>query len=1190
MFANLRRPIALIISSASIAQPRFRVAFRSSLRLLSSTSEPLFSEPMPQGKHVKQQWVAKPKSEAAHEAGHDRSSSGSTHGSTAPGNKPAHPEEYRSPVDEHPDSHPEPIKHAADTSRSNSKGARVINAGLMATTTTPTMASAASAQLSLGQDDLADRVERMKIGSKEEEHQHQGKKKGKIKEDVVTPEKVKGTVADAQLRATFYPKFENEKSDQEVRIRMQEVVGAGHGVLEVTQKHSGSLFLYSGDNGGAFAKNSYGNLYTAVGVFVLGRTLQEAWGSQAGQKQREFNAYLKEHRICIGMELVTAVLGDHGQRPLQDYVVVTAVTKLVGRPHFMSTPEVVAFCHQWRLPTNHYWLFSTKASVTSFFTAYDALCEEGLAGTVTNVLNDIADTHLPATKRHEDIQGEILEGLVARIVTPESLTILKEVLVQYPPPPVPEIPFSGKDLREICSSHRDSENKQVAALLRAVGSDFCSDTEDWLEDKLIEQEGKTKTRTYPMLETLLHSTPANYSTKKLQEMIRVIHKSKLPVRFKCHKIMSSQSRNDQDNVVSQFKMTVHVLSDSAFRRYQKEMSKHASLWPLYRGFFVDVRVFNASNAPAMIDKKSLTDGNAEETRGSGECGQDDSVDESQNLMLKLKFLPYKIRTFLIRNGISALFDKGVAEYKEYYTRQMKIWGTSPEKQMELTKLLNEWAGYIKKRMNGKKLSSNTYLTEAEPFLKQFAERSLKNKKLVGAAGVDIDVDDFLAIQQGGEDEYISEGEHAPSAATPAPAAPAIKAQGMLVFFPGIPGCAKSALCKAIMTSTHELPTHSLMGDMIKGKYWPKLNDERAKKPHRITFADKNAPNKEVWQTVQKICNTTRAIGVPVVPESEGTGLNPFSLDVLAVFIYRVLQRTNHPGKLDKNTPNPGYVLLMFYNLYDGMDRKEFEEELTSQFGHIVKIPVLKLNRSPMPRAVLNFLEEGLDLYNRHTRKHGRLESLHGSFKDEWMEWERGLRKIMVEHKEYLLEVQVPFQEVVETVQQQLKAITSGDFVMHVPVHKEERSFQTIRFVAIALDSDQVVDVLQKASIHNPQVGSALSNKDLKGSIGQAHITLAHKASHGGAAVAAYAPQRGCETEVQLTALLFSEKLVAVEVQLAASGEKAVVSKNEWPHLTVWTAPGMKAKDANRLPQMAESGEATRVELQPATLSGHINFY
>ena len=60
------------------------------------------------------------------------------------------------------------------------------------------------------------------------------------------------------------------------------------------------------------------------------------------------------------------------------------------------------------------------------------------------------------------------------------------------------------------------------------------------------------------------------------------------------------------------------------------------------GFFVDVRVLNASAAPAVIDKKSLIDCNDEETRGYGECGQDDSVDETQNLMLKLKFLPYKV--------------------------------------------------------------------------------------------------------------------------------------------------------------------------------------------------------------------------------------------------------------------------------------------------------------------------------------------------------------------------------------------------------------------------------------------------------------------------------------------------------------------------------------------------------------------
>lgn len=98
----------------------------------------------------------------------------------------------------------------------------------------------------------------------------------------------------------------------------------------------------------------------------------------------------------------------------------------------------------------------------------------------------------------------------------------------------------------------------------------------------------------------------------------------------------------------------------------------------------------------------------------------------------------------------------------------------------------------------------------------------------------------------------------------------------------------------------------------------------------------------------------------------------------------------------------------------------------------------------------------------------------------------------------------------------------------------------------------------QVSRQNPQVEAVLSNKDLKGSIGQAHITLAHKASHGGAAVAAYAPQRGSETQVQLSALLFSENLVAVEVQLAASGEKAVASKNAWPHLTVLKSKTLSA--------------------------------
>ncbi|KAH6787039.1 RNAligase [Perilla frutescens var. hirtella] len=181
---------------------------------------------------------------------------------------------------------------------------------------------------------------------------------GKMLESFTTDS---STYSLAQVRATFYPRFENEKSDQEVRTRMIEMVSKGLATVEISLKHSGSLFMYAGHERGAYAKNSYGNIYTVVGVFVLGRMFREAWGSQASKKQVEFNEFLERNHMCISMELVTAVLGDHGQRPRDDYGVVTAVTELGnGKPKFYSTPDLIAFCRNWRLPTNHVWLFSTS--------------------------------------------------------------------------------------------------------------------------------------------------------------------------------------------------------------------------------------------------------------------------------------------------------------------------------------------------------------------------------------------------------------------------------------------------------------------------------------------------------------------------------------------------------------------------------------------------------------------------------------------------------------------------------------------------------------------------------------------------------------------------------------------------------------------------------------------------------------
>ncbi|KAG4386940.1 hypothetical protein GLYMA_11G152960v4 [Glycine max] len=968
---------------------------------------------------------------------------------------------------------------------------------------------------------------------------------------------------------------------------MIELVAKGLATLEVSLKHSGSLFMYAGHEGGAYAKNSFGNIYTAVGVFVLGRMFREAWGTEASKKQAEFNNFLERNHMCISMELVTAVLGDHGQRPQEDYAVVTAVTELGnGKPKFYSTPEIIAFCRKWRLPTNHVWLFSTRKSAASFFAAYDALCEEGTATSVCKALDEIADISVPGSKDHVKAQGEILEGLVARLVSHDSSNHIEKTLKEFPPPPADGVALdSGPSLREICAANRTDEKQQIKALLESVGSSFCPAYSDWFGTDGADYHSRNADRS--VLSKFLQAHPADYSTKKLQEIVRLMREKRFPAAFKCYHNFHKVDAMSSDNIF--YKMVIHVHSDSAFRRYQKEMRLKPGLWPLYRGFFVDINLFKANKETAgEVSKNSVNE------TGNSSSGKDDFADEDANLMVKLKFLTYKLRTFLIRNGLSILFKEGPGAYKAYYLRQMKIWGTSAAKQRELSNMLDEWAVYIRRKCGNKPLSSSTYLSEAEPFLEQFAKRSPQNQALIGSAGNLVRTEDFLAIVEGGQDEegdLVAEREIALPGPNISVKDTVPKYEGLIVFFPGIPGCAKSALCKELLNDQGGLgddrPVHSLMGDLIKGKYWQKVAEERRKKPNSIMLADKNAPNEEVWRLIEDMCHKTRASAVPVVAESEGTDSNPFSLDALAVFMFRVLQRVNHPGNLDKGSPNAGYVLLMFYHLYEGRNRREFEGELIERFGSLVKMPLLKSDRNPLPEPVQSVLEEGIDLYKLHTKRHGRLESTKGSYAKEWIKWEKQLRDILCGNAEYFNSIQVPFEFAVKQVLEQLRSIAKGEYT---PPDTERRKFGTIVFAALSMPVTEIHGVLNKLAQSNPKINEFLKDKRLE-NVNRAHLTLAHKRSHGIKAVADYGIYHNKKVPVELTALLFTDKMAAFEACTGSVEGEKIVSKNSWPHITLWTAEGVAAKDANMLPQLLAEGKANRIDFNPPiNISGTLDFY
>lgn len=107
-----------------------------------------------------------------------------------------------------------------------------------------------------------------------------------------------------------------------------------------------------------------------------------------------------------------------------------------------------------------------------------------------------------------------------------------------------------------------------------------------------------------------------------------------------------------------------------------------------------------------------------------------------------------------------------------------------------------------------------------------------------------------------------------------------------------------------------------------------------------------------------------------------------------------------------------------------------------------------------------------------------------------------------------------------------------------------------------------------------------------------HVTLAHKRAHGVSAVASYAVYQKQQLPVSFNALFYTDnKMAALEAQLGTVNGETLVSRNDWPHVTLWTAAGVAPKEANTLPQLVSQGKAKRVPLDPpVTISGVVDLY
>ena len=102
--------------------------------------------------------------------------------------------------------------------------------------------------------------------------------------------------------------------------------------------------------------------------------------------------------------------------------------------------------------------------------------------------------------------------------------------------------------------------------------------------------------------------------------------------------------------------------------------------------------------------------------------------------------------------------------------------------------------------------------------------------------------------------------------------------------------------------------------------------------------------------------------------------------------------------------------------------------------------------------------------------------------------------------------------------------------------------------------NKLLFLLYATNIVNATIKSFLEGKKkrIEEKLERAHVTLAHKRSHGVAAVARYGEHLNREVPVELTELIFNDKMAAFTAHVGSVDGETIVSKNEWPYVTLWT--------------------------------------
>jgi hypothetical protein len=202
-----------------------------------------------------------------------------------------------------------------------------------------------------------------------------------------------------------------------------------------------------------------------------------------------------------------------------------------------------------------------------------------------------------------------------------------------------------------------------------------------------------------LVKHLLDDSSTDVETKRIAQLLQSLDGIKGVVNYSLFTMPCDRGRNGTER--RRLFCMVHVVQDATFFKFQRQQSEDGM--SLFRGFCIELLRERLPESGASAGDKGFA--SMTKFSDSSPPTSVESVEEDKFLMLKMKLLPYMVRTFICRNLLRILEKEGPQQFSATAVSLLERWGISEESIQKWMPFFSGWSQYVaeNKNLDGPKL-------------------------------------------------------------------------------------------------------------------------------------------------------------------------------------------------------------------------------------------------------------------------------------------------------------------------------------------------------------------------------------------------------------------------------------------------------------------------------------------------------